>query len=130
MQLLEIIGYGPKTFGTDKNSGRNSENIGEFSVEDAKFHPKRPYRPRTSPGRKGGGWGMGGTSAVFSQKKNVFLRKSCVFTCLGREAPQEIGRSRLWSLKMVLDALHPNCASTESNAQLLQRSSRKRVLNK
>jgi hypothetical protein len=29
MQLLEIIDYGPNTFGTDKESGGNSANIGE-----------------------------------------------------------------------------------------------------
>jgi hypothetical protein len=30
MQLLEIIAYGPNTFGTDEESGGNSENIGEI----------------------------------------------------------------------------------------------------
>jgi hypothetical protein len=29
MQLLEIIDYEPNTFGTDKKSGENSENIRE-----------------------------------------------------------------------------------------------------
>jgi hypothetical protein len=29
--------------------------LAKTSVEDAKNHPKRPYRPRTSPGRKGRG---------------------------------------------------------------------------
>jgi hypothetical protein len=48
--------------------------LAKFSIEDAKIHAKRPYRLRTSPGRKG-------------RKKNktsetVFLRKSCVFACL------------------------------------------------
>jgi hypothetical protein len=28
MQLLEIIDFGPNTFGTDKGSGGNPENIG------------------------------------------------------------------------------------------------------
>jgi hypothetical protein len=46
--------------------------LAKFSVEDEKNHPKRPYRPRTSPGRKGRG-----------KKSAVFLRKSCVFSCLG-----------------------------------------------
>jgi hypothetical protein len=27
--------------------------LAKTSVEDAKYHPKRPYRLRTSPGRKG-----------------------------------------------------------------------------
>jgi hypothetical protein len=30
MQLLEIIGYGPNNFGTDKKSSGNSENSGEI----------------------------------------------------------------------------------------------------
>jgi hypothetical protein len=30
MQLLEIIDYGPNTFGTDEGSGGNSENIREI----------------------------------------------------------------------------------------------------
>jgi hypothetical protein len=42
MQLLERIDYGPNTFGTHKQSGEDSENIDEISVEDAKNRPKRP----------------------------------------------------------------------------------------
>ena len=78
MQLLEIIDYGPNTFGTDEESGGNSENIAKFSVEDAKFHPKRPYRLRTSPGKKGRKKHTQNISPVFSQKK-TFFRESPVF---------------------------------------------------
>jgi hypothetical protein len=56
MQLLEIIDYGPNTFGTAMVKVVEIPKIlAKFSVEDAKFHPKRPYRHRTSPGRKGRG---------------------------------------------------------------------------
>jgi hypothetical protein len=30
MQLLEIIDYGPNTFGTNEENGGNFENIGEI----------------------------------------------------------------------------------------------------
>jgi hypothetical protein len=53
MQLLEIIGYGPNNFGTDKKGVEIPKILAKFSVEDAKNHPKRPYRLRTSPARKG-----------------------------------------------------------------------------
>jgi hypothetical protein len=46
--------------------------LAKFSVEDAKIHPKRPYRPRTSPGRKGRKKNTKNISAVFSQKKLFF----------------------------------------------------------
>ena len=78
MQLLEIIDYGPNTFGADEESGGNSENIAKFSVEDAKIHPKRPYRLRTSPGKKGRKKHKKNISPVFSQKK-PFFRESPVF---------------------------------------------------
>jgi hypothetical protein len=41
MQLLEIIGYGPNTFGTHEESGGNSENIFET------FRLKRQKSPKT-----------------------------------------------------------------------------------
>jgi hypothetical protein len=65
MQLLEIIGYGPNNFGADKKSSGNS-------VEDAQIHPKRPYRLRTAPARKGRKKQKKNISAVFSQKKLFF----------------------------------------------------------
>jgi hypothetical protein len=50
----------------------------KFSVEDAKFHPKRPYRLRTSPGKKGRKKHTQNISPVFSQEK-PFFRESPVF---------------------------------------------------
>jgi hypothetical protein len=44
MQLLELIDYGPNTFGTHKESGGDSEKLTKTSVEDARIHPKRPYK--------------------------------------------------------------------------------------
>jgi hypothetical protein len=44
--------------------------LAKFSVEDAKNHPKRPCRLRTSPGRKGRKKKK--ISPVFSQKKLFF----------------------------------------------------------
>jgi hypothetical protein len=80
MQLLEIIDYEPNTFGTDEEVVEIPKKIAKFSVEDAKNHPKRPYRLRTSPGRKGR---KKKTSApFFRRKKTVFPRKSCVFSWL------------------------------------------------
>ena len=52
--------------------------LAKFSVEDAKFHPKRPYRLRTSPGKKGRKKHKKNISPVFSQKK-PFFRESPVF---------------------------------------------------
>jgi hypothetical protein len=78
MQLLEIIDYGPNTFGTDEESGGSSENIAKFSVEDAKFHPKRPYRLRTSPGKKGRKK-QKKTSAPFFRRKKRFSEKVLCF---------------------------------------------------
>jgi hypothetical protein len=54
------------------------EVLAKFSVEDAKFHPKRPYRLRTSPGKKGRKTHKKNISPVFSQKK-PFFRESPVF---------------------------------------------------
>jgi hypothetical protein len=45
--------------------------LAKFSVEDAKFHQKRPYRPRTSPGRKGLKKKKD-IGVFFSQKKTAF----------------------------------------------------------
>jgi hypothetical protein len=55
--------------------------LATISVEDAKNHQKRPYRLRTSPGQKGQKK-QKKHQARFSAKKNVFLRKSGVFSCL------------------------------------------------
>ena len=52
--------------------------LAKSSVEDAKFHPKRPYRLRTSPGKKGRKKHTKNISPVFSQKK-PFFRESPVF---------------------------------------------------
>jgi hypothetical protein len=38
MQLLEIIAYGPNTFGAHEKSGEDSKNVDKHSVEDAKTH--------------------------------------------------------------------------------------------
>jgi hypothetical protein len=45
--------------------------LAKTSVEDAKIHPKRPYRQKKK------------NIGRFFAEKNVFLRKSCVFACLG-----------------------------------------------
>jgi hypothetical protein len=52
--------------------------LAKFSVEDADIHQKRPYRLRTSPGRKGRKKQQKNISPVFSQKK-LFFRGSPVF---------------------------------------------------
>jgi hypothetical protein len=52
--------------------------LAKLSVEDAKFHPKRPYRLRTSPGKKGRKKHTKNISPVFSQKK-TFFRERPVF---------------------------------------------------
>jgi hypothetical protein len=78
MQFLEIIGYEPNTFGTNEESGGNPENVGEIFREDAKFRPKRPYRLRTSPGRKGRKKNKK-TSAPFFRRKNCFSDKVLCF---------------------------------------------------
>ena len=71
--------------------------LAKFSVEDAKFHPKRPYRLRTSPGKKGRKKHKKNISPVFSQKK-TFFRESPVFLAalLGGEegewAPQGLAQ--------------------------------------
>jgi hypothetical protein len=51
--------------------------LAKFSVEDTKIQPKRPYRLRTSPGRKGRKKKPKNISPVFSQKK-LFFRESPV----------------------------------------------------
>jgi hypothetical protein len=44
MQLLELIDYGPNTFGTHKKKVVEILKIlTKISVEDAKNHPKRPH---------------------------------------------------------------------------------------
>jgi hypothetical protein len=48
--------------------------LANFSVEDAKNHEKRPYRLRTSPGRKGRKKTIG---SVFSQQKLFFEKVLC-----------------------------------------------------
>jgi hypothetical protein len=52
--------------------------LAKFSVEDAKIHPKRPYRLRISPVKKGRKKHTKNISPVFSQKKTLF-RESPVF---------------------------------------------------
>ena len=42
MQLLELIDYGPNTFGTHKQSGEDSENIDENVRWSRKKSPKTP----------------------------------------------------------------------------------------
>jgi hypothetical protein len=56
--------------------------LAKFSIEDAKKHPKRSYRLRTSPGRKGRKKTKKNIGCRFFAEKTVFLRKSCVFACL------------------------------------------------
>jgi hypothetical protein len=42
MQLLELIDYGPNTFGIHKEGGGDLKILPKMSVEDAKNHRKRP----------------------------------------------------------------------------------------
>ena len=77
MQLLEIIDYGPNTFGTDKKSGGNSENIGEIF----RLRRKNWQTPLPAPHiarKKGRKKHTKNISPVFSQKK-LFFRESPVF---------------------------------------------------
>jgi hypothetical protein len=46
--------------------------LAKLSVEDEKNQPKRPYRLRTSPGRKGRKKQNKNIGTVFSQKKLFF----------------------------------------------------------
>jgi hypothetical protein len=53
--------------------------LAKFSVEDATFHPKRPYRLRTSPGKKGRKKTHKKTSAPFFRRKKRFSEKVLCF---------------------------------------------------
>jgi hypothetical protein len=52
--------------------------LAKVSVEDAKIHLKRPYRLRTSPGRKGRKKTKKNIGRFFAEKK-LFFRGSPVF---------------------------------------------------
>jgi hypothetical protein len=65
------------------------KKIAKTSVEDAKKHPKRPCRPRTSSGRKGRGGGGKHRPAVFSQQKRFseeVVRRFCCRSSVANEA--------------------------------------------
>jgi hypothetical protein len=51
----------------------------KFSVEDEKFHPKRPYRLRTSPGKNGRKKHTKKHQPRFFAEKKRFFRESPVF---------------------------------------------------
>jgi hypothetical protein len=53
MQLLELLTMGLILSEPIKKVVEIPKIFAKLSVEDAKNQPKRPYRPRTSPGRKG-----------------------------------------------------------------------------
>jgi len=72
MQLLEIIDYGPNTFGTDEKSGENSENIGEIFTQNALTGSAH------RPGKKGEK-NTKKTSAPFFRRKNRFSEKVLCF---------------------------------------------------
>ena len=83
MQLLEIIDYGPNTFGTDKKSGGNSENIGEIFRWRRKKSPKTPLlAPHIARAKRAKKTKKKHQRRFFAEK-TVFLIKSCVFACLG-----------------------------------------------
>jgi hypothetical protein len=67
--------------------------LAKFSIEDAKFHPKRPYRLHTSPRKKGRKKHTKNISPVFSQKK-PFFRESPVFLAALFES---VGSGPNWS---------------------------------
>ena len=48
MQLLELIDYGPNTFGTHEQSGEDSENIDENVRWSRKKSPKTPLLEKNS----------------------------------------------------------------------------------
>jgi hypothetical protein len=51
--------------------------LAEISVEDAKNHPKRPCRPRTSPGRKGRKKQKQNIGRFFAEKKRFSEKVLC-----------------------------------------------------
>jgi hypothetical protein len=87
MQLLEIIGYGPNTFGADERSGGNSErHYRNFPLKTQKFTQNALTGSAHRPGQKGRKKQTKTPRPRFFAEKTVFLRKSCVFACLGGRA--------------------------------------------
>jgi hypothetical protein len=96
MQLLEIIDYGPNTFGTDEKSGGNSENIGEiFRLKTQKITQNALTGSAHRPGEKGEKNKKTKHQLRFFAEKTVFLRKSCVFACLASGGGGEVRREEL-----------------------------------
>jgi hypothetical protein len=87
MPLVEIIDYGPYTFGTNEESGGNSESTGEILRLRRKNSPKAPLPPHIARAKRAKRTKKKHQRRFFAEK-NYFLRKSCVFSCLASKSLQ------------------------------------------